>query len=159
MLNDIAFKSKSTAAEFVGGSAFNGNTAWIATNENYIQEIKNNELIQKTNDDEIIFLNFIRQDLHARCKRTNEGYLVLKGSQIRDKLTESASKLERIINSREKYKDKIDSNWHLKEDCFFKTASTAAEFVGGASLNGKVMWISDDGRLLENIIKEKGWNK
>ncbi|MBQ5500638.1 MAG: hypothetical protein IIT81_00280 [Mycoplasmataceae bacterium] len=45
---------------------------------------------------------------------------MLKGSQIRDKLTESASKLERIINSREKYKDKIDSNWQLKEDCFFK---------------------------------------
>ena len=159
LLNDIAFKSKSTAAEFVGGSAFNGNTAWIATNENYIQEIKNNELIQNTNDDEIIFLNFIRQDLHARCKRTNEGYWVLKDSQIKDKLTNSALENETILNLRQKYKDKIDLNWKLKDDCFFKSSSAAAKFVAGGSYDGKIVWISDDGKLLEDIIKEKGWNK
>ena len=142
------------------------NKSSVETNDDYrhfvsIQKEENN-LTQNTNNqnnDEIIFLNFNRKNLYARCKRTNEGYWVLKGSKVNDKLTESASKLERIINSREKYKDKIDSNWQLKEDLFFKNASPAAEFVGGASLNGKVMWISDDGKTLEKIMKEKGWKK
>lgn len=59
--------------------------------------------------------------------------MVFKGSQIATKLTKSCP--DPTLRNREKYTDKIDANFYLMEDILFTSPSSAASFIGGASLS------------------------
>ncbi len=48
-------------------------------------------------------------------------------------------------------KDKIDSDFNLKEDIMVSSPSAAAGFVGGSSLSGNVLWEDKNGRNLKEI--------
>ncbi len=76
---------------------------------------------------------------------TSEGFVLLKGSQINSTVSKSAQGF--TIKARKQYENKINSEYCITEDILFSSPSAAAGFVGGCSLSGNVMWISDEGKF------------
>ncbi len=97
--------------------------------------------------DELLY--FDRSGAKATGKRTSDGFVVLKGSQISSKLTKSCPDL--ALRNREKYASKVDKNFVLLEDILFTSPSSAASYIGGASLSGNATWHNAEGTTLKNI--------
>jgi len=97
--------------------------------------------------DEILY--FDHSGVKATGRRTTEGFVVFKGSQIAAKLTKSCP--DPTLRNREKYADKIDANYCLMEDILFTSPSSAASFIGGASLSGNATWCNADGTTLKKL--------
>lgn len=103
--------------------------------------------------DEENLLYFTMSKYDARCRRTENGYLLLKGSHISAVFTNSCS--DRIKKLREKHSSKISSDYVVLEDILFNSSSTAAEFVSGSSKNGKIYWRTKDGTLLKDLLNRE----
>lgn len=97
--------------------------------------------------DELLY--FDHSGVKATGKRTSEGFVVLKGSQISAKLTKSCP--DPTLRNREKYAAKVDKNFVLTEDILFTSPSAAASYIGGASLSGNATWRNSQGITLKNI--------
>lgn len=89
----------------------------------------------------------------ALAKITDDGIVVLKGSQLAEGVTRSAPK--QVIKLREKYKEFIDNAFVLTKDVRFASPSAAAGFIGGASLNGNDYWVTDEGVTLGQYLTEE----
>lgn len=74
---------------------------------------------------------------------SNEGFVVLKGSEISPTIKKSCPPA--IIKARQQYSNKM-INYILTIDIPFNSASAAAKFVGGSSLSGNACWITKDGK-------------
>lgn len=94
------------------------------------------------NVEEMLF-NF-QGKFKARGVFTNEGFVLLKGSEINSRINKSAH--ESTINAREQKKDKISNENTTTEDILFTSPSAAAGFVGGSSLSGNALWKTKDGK-------------
>ena len=75
-----------------------------------------------------------------------------KGSVINPAMTKSCP--EGTKTARKKYSSKIDKNNILTADVLFSSPSAAARFLGGASLNGNILWKDADGKPLKDLDKE-----
>lgn len=80
----------------------------------------------------------------AKAVLTNEGFVLLKGSQISEHITESLSDFAK--RNRKKYANYIDENRLTTKDILFASSSGAAEFVGGTSLSGNEQWKTEDNK-------------
>ena len=114
-------------------------------------------LIKKESDnkeqEELMLYIFNKKQVVARCKRTREGFVVLKGSTIRMKNNKSLSNTTKAIQK--KYvenKEIVDGI--LKIDVLCNSPSAAAEFVLSRSVNGKEVWKTEEGLSL-NDLEEK----
>lgn len=96
-------------------------------------------------------LYFTRKGISARGIKTVEGFRVLKGSSIAPIIHSSCP--EGARKARKNYSNKIDSNNILIEDLLFPSPSAAADFVGGSSLNGNIMWQTSGGIKLKDLNK------
>lgn len=105
-------------------------------------------------DEELLFLSRkIRKSnlqIEAKCKRTNEGFVVLKGSMISLEDLKTMPKLIKelrvqLINSG------IIKDGILKENQLFTSASYAAAFVLGTNANGLTHWKTKDGQTLKEL--------
>ncbi|MBD3108909.1 GIY-YIG nuclease family protein [Bacillus sp. AGMB 02131] len=85
--------------------------------------------------------------IEAQCKQTNEGFVVLKGSNI--EMDESDSMPPTLKEIRKKVN--IDEKGTLQEDVLFRSPSYAAAFVIGASANGLIEWKTADGKTLKEV--------
>lgn len=97
------------------------------------------------------------REIKARCKKTSEGFVVLKGSMI---VAESAETLpESLKNKREKAMEQgeiVDGK--ITKDYLFGSASYAVSFIIGASMNGRIYWKTESGMTLkkyEELRKEE----
>ena len=81
--------------------------------------------------------------LKARGILTDEGFVLLKNSEINKKVFQSAPRA--AIEKRARLANIILNNI-TQEDILFSSQSAAAAFVGGSSLSGNVMWVTDDGK-------------
>ena len=90
-----------------------------------------------------------RGDANAIGIRTAEGFVVKKGSKVSSECKNSCPK--HVINRRQKYNEKINSNCMLSEDILFGSPSTAAEFVCLSSVNGRTEWKTADGVTLKEL--------
>lgn len=109
-----------------------------------------NEVINKEHsvaEESILFFN--RANFKATGRRTNEGFVVFKGSRIVPHLQKSCP--ENVKQLRERYQSKIDLNNTLIEDILLSSPSAAAAFVGGSSLNGNVIWRTENGITLKEL--------
>ena len=103
--------------------------------------------------EELILYILNKKQVIARCKRTREGFVVLKGSTIRMKNNKSLSNTTKAIQK--KYvenKEIVDGI--LKIDVLCNSPSAAAEFVLSRSVNGKEVWKTEEGLSL-NDLEEK----
>ena len=98
---------------------------------------------QEANDAEpvkqILYIQAAR-GANAKGMQTNEGFVVLKGSQVADTVTRSCPK--QICTLRQKLIENgiIDANWTFTENRVFSSPSTAAGVVMGRSANGLTEW-------------------
>ena len=90
------------------------------------------------------------QVIEAECKRTSEGFVVLKGSHIE---TIDSDSIPPGIKER-RQQAKIDANGILQEDVLLRSPSYAAAFVIGGHTNGMVDWKTVDGKTLKEIEGE-----
>jgi hypothetical protein len=121
--------------------------------EPYIQPQPIPNFTTKASDDSIEF--FLEQKMqnsgltvNASCKRSNEGYIVLKGSIINPKTNEKTCS---GVAQKARKQARIDDNNMLLEDMLFQTPSAAAMFATGASANGNIVWKTADGKALKDI--------
>lgn len=103
-----------------------------------------------TDDEPIFHLEYGKGK--ALGKRTSEGFVVLKGSVINPTITKSCP--ERTVKDRKKYADKIEKNNILTADILFSCPSSAAGFIGGASLSGNALWKDSNDRSLRDILED-----
>lgn len=107
------------------------------------------EKIYDGEDEPILYLH--RKDAMGKGQRTSEGFVVLKGSVITAETTASCP--DHILRYRENafLKNLINDDNTLTEDILLGSPSAAAGFVGGASLNGNVMWKTSEGVKLGDL--------
>ena len=84
----------------------------------------------------------------AKCKRSSEGYIVLRGSVINSKTNEKTCS---GVAKKAREKAKVDENYTLLEDVLFSSPSAASMFVTGASSNGYTAWKTAEGRTLKDV--------
>lgn len=85
--------------------------------------------------------------IEADCRQTNEGFVVMKGSQI--ETIDSGSIPPGILTSRKTAK--INDDGILLEDILFRSPSYAAAFVLGGHANGLTEWKTIDGKTLKEM--------
>lgn len=90
------------------------------------------------------------QVIEANCKQTNEGFVVLKGSQI--ETIDSDSIPPGIKEKRQKAP--LDDKGILQENILFSSPSYAAAFVIGGHVNGLTAWVTANGKTLKEIESE-----
>ena len=87
----------------------------------------------------------------ASGKRTSDGFVIFKGSAVNPSLTKSCP--ERTIKDRKKYASKINKNGVLISDILLSSPSSAAGFVGVASLSGNALWKDSNGKTLKELLE------
>ncbi|MEE3486805.1 MAG: DUF4357 domain-containing protein [Bulleidia sp.] len=78
-------------------------------------------------------------------------FIVKKGTVVSDEVAHSEK--FRGANTIEKYRAEYVKDGVVTKDVIFKSASTAANFVTGASTNGLTAWKSEDGIPLKELLK------
>lgn len=121
----------------------------------FVPLVKTPESVVEERDDELILglsrkIKRYQRNIEAYCKRTNEGFVVLAGSQIEE--TDSGSIPDVIKELRERCKQNNEiKDGVLTRNYLFKSPSYAASFVLGMTTNGKVDWKTEDGTSLKMI--------
>ena len=103
--------------------------------------------------EELMLYIFNKKQVVAQCKRTREGFVVLKGSKIRMKNNKSLSDTTKAMQKKCVENEEI-VNGILKIDILRNSPSAAAEFVLSRSANGKDVWKTKEGLSL-NDLEEK----
>lgn len=100
-------------------------------------------------DDILLYIN--KGTAVATGKVTSEGFVVLKGATINEKM--SAKSLgASVVKLREKYlSDGKVENLTTTEDILFSSSSAAADFILGYSVSGPKTWTDKSGRSLKEI--------
>lgn len=124
----------------------------------FVPMVKNEFKIEDKNDaDEVLYLNAITKksgkNIIAKCKRTSEGFVVLKGSMIESIDSKSLTKSIKELRDKCKANNEIIDG-KLTKNCLFNSPSYAAMFVLGMSRNGKIDWKREDGTTLK-ALEEK----
>lgn len=97
---------------------------------------------------EVIFeLKQGKADSMGQC--TNEGFVILKGSRIRQQVAPSCPK--RAVKAREKYAAVIGVDGVLTVDILLRSPVEAACYVTGASINAREAWKTAEGKTLKEI--------
>lgn len=85
---------------------------------------------------------------------TSDGFVVLKGSKISDRVSKNSLR-DGVINLRNKHiTDGKVKEYILVEDILFSSSSTAAEFILGNSVSGPKTWKNKDNKTLKEIESE-----
>lgn len=149
LLEDIKLdnlKFPSGIAKFITGSSVSGKD-WKEEPNFSLENIKSKIV---NNNDDLLYMTY--KEANAKCIRTNDGFLVLKGSKINPTVTNSCGK--EIIQAREEHKDKIDSSYILKENILFDSSSRSAGFVAGHSVSGPIFWKDKNGKSLKELEQQ-----
>lgn len=92
--------------------------------------------------------------IEAKCKRTDEGFVVLKDSMIEE--NDSPTIPRSIIELRDTCRRNNEiMDGRLCKNYLFNSPSYAATFVLGVSVNGRTAWKTEDGRTLKELEEEE----
>ena len=106
---------------------------------------------KKSDEKEILYILQDRSGIKAGGKPISEGFAVLKGSKVAEKVASSLSKS--VVNKRQALFDKgiVDENFTFTQDWAFTSPSLAAAIVVGYSINGRNAWKNKKGISLKEI--------
>ena len=139
----------------------------IANAENYLENVKLllpalgynylKEASQETG--QVYYCEAPNNNVRAKGKLTNEGFVVLKGSLVNKKEAESFSqdgtkRLRKQLIQNDILKDNGKS-YKLTKEQLFSSPSAAAGFVLGRNANGWTEWQTEDGRTLDEIERQE----
>lgn len=90
--------------------------------------------------------------IHAEGLVTENGFLVLKGSEVRNHQASYLAKS--LVDLRQKYmNDGTISDWHITRDIEFDSPSTACTFLFGANGSGPASWKNAEGITMLKLDK------
>ena len=122
----------------------------------FVPLVKTQTPAAKEQDDNELVLSLSRKikrshkSIEAHCKRTNEGFVVLMGSQIEetdsDAIPDTIKELRQRCKQNNEIKDGV-----LTKNYLFKSPSYAASFVLGMTTNGKTDWKTENGISLKML--------
>lgn len=81
-----------------------------------------------------------------------DGFVVLSGSKLRTELTASCP--ESVYRDRVRYSEQINGDNETLKDLQFPSPSAAAQFLMGASANGRTAWVSAPGITLKYLEEQ-----
>lgn len=113
-------------------------------------------LVKKDASDSIEGVLYINiGNAKAEGKTTTEGFVVLQGATVNQKINEKSVN-SGIVELREKYfsEGKV-KNLVTTEDLLFSSSSAAADFILGYSVSGPKTWKNKDGKSLKEIESEE----
>ena len=116
--------------------------------------IKDDIVTKDTMDKELFYLRTQKGTVDAKMIRTDEGYVVLKGSKIRP--SEAKSTPTSAIKKRKDLiaEGTIVDNIFMKDE-LFASPSGASDLVTGNSTSGRNMWKTKDGIMLGEILDQE----
>lgn len=88
--------------------------------------------------------------IKAKCKRTNEGFVVLKDSMIEMNDSETLPKSIKLLRDNLRENNEI-VNGRITKDYLFNSPSYAAMFILGMSRNGRTEWKNKEGLTLKEL--------
>jgi hypothetical protein len=97
----------------------------------------------------VIDLELRQSNFIARGQRTSDGFVLLKGSQVKSEMVSSLRKYIKTL--RKQYAENIDANGCTTTDILLRSANEAAHFVMGYSVNAMTSWKTADGKTLKEI--------
>ena len=150
----ITEEKESELEEFIDYAKIVMGTLGHKVFEPLIKEKKTDSVPEQQSDDEkiLFFKKKIRKSgliTEAKCKQTEEGFVVLKGSMINT--IDSNSIPHGVKKARNNAV--IDNNGILQGNVLFQSPSYAAAFVNGRSTNGLTAWKDKEGKTLKDIEK------
>lgn len=95
--------------------------------------------------------------IEATCKRTNEGFVVLKGSMIEEIDSNAIPKTIKELRDSVREKQEIVDG-KITKDYLFNSPSYASAFILGMHSNGRTDWKDENGKSLKEL-EEKDLNK
>ncbi len=143
---NITEEKKSELEEFIDYARIVMGTLGHRVFEPLVSQKADEEINTQEKDEPILI--FKHSSLKATGRRTTDGFVVFKGSQISQSIQKSCP--ENVKNFRDKNKSKIENNV-LLEDVLLTSPSAAAGFVGGSSLSGNLLWVTKDGVTLKDL--------
>lgn len=96
-------------------------------------------------------LSITSGNVNATGKVTAEGFVVLEGAAINEKISERSLSAGAIKQRADLLKLGKVKNWVTTENILFSSSSAAAVFVLGYSVSGPRAWKAADGRCLKEI--------
>ncbi len=119
---------------------------------------KNQDKLEKTSEIQVEspLFKMSYAGVEAYGQEINNEFIVFKDSVIRKKETNTLSKATKEKRSNLVRENKLTQSsqedfWILTENLAFNSPSGAADFVGGASLNGRIHWeVKDSGQTYAN---------
>lgn len=81
-----------------------------------------------------------------------DGFVVFAGSTLRPGRTASCP--ETVIRDRDRYARLIDGDHKTSKDLQFPSPTAAAQFLAGASVNGRTTWVTSAGKTLKRIEEQ-----
>lgn len=104
------------------------------------------------------FLTFTRRGLTAKGYESDNGFVVIKGSQASSFVVNSMQPFAQSLRSKLLSSGVLveaPPNLMFAEDYEFSSPSSAAYIVAGASVNGRDYWRTDDDRSLKELQEEE----
>lgn len=96
---------------------------------------------------------FKQKDCSGKLKKVKEGWLLLKGSQARNRSFGNSIKDERTIkgikNAVNLLEGKLDENLQTTEDILFSSPSSPIQSLSQRTANGWKTWKDDQGNFLD----------
>jgi len=110
------------------------------------EKVKDNEI----SDENLLYLT-INKVTYATGIMTNEGFVVLKGSKIRDDISPKISESTKKFIKKEKMSKDIENNTFINNH-LCSTPSMAAVLILGRNSNGYNEWKDKNGKKLGDIL-------
>ena len=98
-----------------------------------------------------LFYESKKRKFSAEANYIENKVTVLRGSIISEKVDNF--RISKVALNIRKDKNIVNSKYMLLKDADFKSLSTAAQFVSGASVNGLKVWKDKNGEPIKNNIK------
>ena len=126
----------------------------------FVPIVETREKINTSNKDDELVLYLSRKSrkskktIEAKCKRTNEGFVVLKGSMIEEIDSRAIPKSIKELRDRNRKNNEIIDG-KITKDQLFNSPSYAAAFVLGMQTNGRTDWRNKNGITLKELEEKE----
>lgn len=126
----------------------------------FVPIVDTSEKFNTSNEDEDLLIYLSRKSrkskktIKAQCKRTNEGFVVLKGSMIEEIDSRAIPKSIKDIRDKKRKNNEIIDGKIIK-DHLFNSPSYAAAFILGMQTNGRTDWRNKNGTTLKELEEKE----
>lgn len=152
-LGNVTEEKESELSEFIDHSKL---VLGVLGYKVFVPMIKKEEpkRVDQADDELILFLSRnTNQPVNAKCVRTGEGFVLLKGSLINPTVVKSApTSIKELRALCQKNHDIVNNQ--LMKNLLFTSPSSSAAFVLGASVNGRLYWKTQSGISLKELEEQ-----